>query len=153
MRVVALADPHLLRVLIAGPGGAASRALRLALERSPGITTCGEVGDGAAAVRVAARERADVCLLVDEPGFDWSGVAAALAGRLQGIAVVLAGGEADDDTLLAAVAAGASGYVEAHAEPEVVAAALLDVVAGRPAFPRRVVALLVAAVREEVDGA
>ena len=138
--------------MIAGPSEGRCAALRVLLGGSPGIAVCGEAYDGAAAVRVAQRERPDLCLVSDEPGFDSAALMAVLAGRLPHVRTVLSGVEPDDDRLLAAVAAGASGYVEADAEPGAFASALFDVASGHPAFPRRLARLLIARLRAEARG-
>ena len=57
---------------------------------------------------------------------------------------MLVGADTSDARLLAAVAAGAFGYVGSDAGFARVSAALLDAASGRSAFPRRLEALLIA---------
>jgi DNA-binding NarL/FixJ family response regulator len=123
-----------------------ARPLRLRVRR--GIAVCAEVDDVEGAVRAAARERPDVCLLD-----------AAIAGRgckrVQPILkaapqmhVVILSTSSSDEELLDAVLAGASGHLAKTTSSRALDAALRDVVAGGSAFPRRLDALLAAALRE-----
>jgi DNA-binding NarL/FixJ family response regulator len=138
-----------LRVVIAGSNADLLRALRDSLEAGPGVVVCAEASDGPAVLRIVLEERPDACLVTDEPGFDSVGVIDALVEHAPHVSVVLSGEDPDDDTLMRAVAIGASGYVPSGIDGAKLAAALLDAVSGQPAFPERLATLLIARLREE----
>ena len=142
-----------LRVLIAGSSPDPLRALRESLEAGSGVVVCAQASDGPTALRIALDERPDACLVTDEPGFDSAGVVDALAEHAPHVTVVLSGEDPDDDTLMRAVAIGASGYVPSGIDGAKLAAALLDAVSGQPAFPERLATLLIARLREELRAA
>jgi DNA-binding NarL/FixJ family response regulator len=133
---------HAPRVLLAVHEPGVRAHLRTAL-RDGGLSVCGEAADGATAVALAAHERPDICLLDGA----MAGAATAVLRSGPGVRVVIVAASASDDDLLAAVAAGASGHLPADLQPRTLIAALHDVLAGRPGFPRRLDALLVAELR------
>ena len=137
-------------MLIAGPPGDGVAALRDRLDVLPGITVCGEAPDGPAALRVAIEHRPDVCLVSDDGRLGSVAVVEMFVQRAPHVSVVLWGPEPDDDALLDAVTAGASGYLPSALATKDVGAALLDVAAGRPAFPRKLTRLLIQSLREDL---
>jgi DNA-binding NarL/FixJ family response regulator len=137
-----------LRVAIAGSNADLLLALRDSLDAGPSIVVCAEASDGRTALRVALEERPDVWLVTDEPGFDAVGVVEALVEHTPHASVVLSGEEPDDETLMRAVAIGASGYVPSGLDGARLAAALFDGVSGQTAFPERLAALLIARLRD-----
>jgi DNA-binding NarL/FixJ family response regulator len=142
-----------LRVAIAGSNADLLLALRDGLNADPSVLVCAEASDGPTALRIALEERPDVCLVTDEPGFDSVSVVEALVEHAPHVSVVLSGEEPDDDTLMRAVAIGASGYVPSGIDGPELAAALFDAVSGQPAFPDRLATLLIARLRGEYDAA
>jgi DNA-binding NarL/FixJ family response regulator len=138
-----------LRVVIAGSNADLVVALRDGLEAGPGVVVCAEASDRPAVLRIALDERPDACLVTYEPGFDSVGVVEALVEHAPHVSVVLSGDEPDDDTLMRAVAIGASGYVPSGIEGPQLAAALFDAVSGQPVFPPRLARLLIGRLREE----
>ena len=97
-----LVDDH--RVVLVG--------LRTVLHNNKGITVVGEAGSKAAAVRAAKRLKPDI-ILMDVRLPDGSGIEACreiLAGR-SATRVIFLTSYADDEFVLAAVRAGAQGYV------------------------------------------
>ena len=136
---------HPIRVLIADDHAETRDDIRSILEEDSRFSVCAEAEDGAAAVEAAVRERPDLCLLdVRMPG---SGIAAAweITARLHEAKVVMLTVSRDDDDLLAALRAGACGYLLKDIEPAGLMAALCGVVNGEAAIPR----VLVARVLEE----
>ena len=110
------------------------------------MTVCGVVADLASTIETARRERPDVCLLdAALAGAGYSRVAPILDAAT-GVRVVILDGSASDAKLLDAVTAGAAGHLRRDLHPAALIAALHDAVAGLPAFPRRLEALLAAAV-------
>ncbi len=138
-----------MRVVLAGPPGDRRLAVRDSVHAGRAAVVCAEVAAGPAALRIALEQRPELCLVLAEPNFDWPGVVEALAQQAPQVAVVLSGTPPDDDALLQAVAVGARGYVPQDLDAARLATALLDVVSGRLAFPRRLGTLLIARLREE----
>ena len=135
------------RVLVVAGDAGTRAALREHLE-ADGMVARAEAGDQAAAIAAISRERPDLCLLVDGPPLDAMAATAALRDRAPDVPVVLLGGEPTDETLLAAVTAGAAGYLDVDAAGQRLTAALSDVLAGCPAFPRRLATLLLEDLRD-----
>ena len=99
-----------------------------------GITVCAEASDAAGALEAATRERPDVCLLdVHMPG---GGIRAAaeITSALPGTAVVMLSVSAEDEDLLAALRAGALGYVLKNGRPLRIAEAVQAAAAGHGAI-------------------
>jgi DNA-binding NarL/FixJ family response regulator len=133
-------------VLLAGHGHAGRARLRASL-RHGGLTACGEADDSAGAVAAAARARPDICLLDAAMTGGPSHAAAAILRAAPDVRVVILAASATDAELLDAVAAGACGHVPADLDAHALTGVLRDVLAGRPAFPRRLDVLLVDALQ------
>src|SRR5881275_1732958 len=100
---------RLIRVLIADDHPLTRLGIAYAL--GDGFELCAEAADADAAVEAALQERPDICLLdVHMPG---NGIRAAarIADLVPEVAVVMISASGDDDTLFAAVRAGAVGYL------------------------------------------
>jgi DNA-binding NarL/FixJ family response regulator len=124
-----------IRVLIADHDGAGRAGVRLSLE-GRGFVVCGEADTASGAGEAARRERPDVCLIeADLPG---GGIAAAerVLTSVPDTVVVMLSATADDDKLLAAVRAGARGYLLKDMDPERLPNALRGVLDGEAALPR-----------------
>lgn len=103
-----------------------------------GFVVVAEAEDALSAVCAALKERPQLCILdVHMPG---GGVYAALAivQRLPHVRIVMLTATADDDAALAALRAGASGYLLKDLDAERLAEALRRVAEGDLAFPGRV---------------
>ncbi len=138
-----------MRVVLAGPPGDRRLAVRDSIHAGRAAVVCAEAADRWEVLRIAREQRPDLCLVLAEPDFDWPGVVQALTQRAPQVAVLLSGTPPDDETLLQAVAVGAHGYMSRDVDAARLATALLDVVSGRLAFPRRLGTLLIARLREE----
>jgi DNA-binding NarL/FixJ family response regulator len=125
---VVLADDHpVIRV-----------GVRMALMRG-GFRVVAEAADCDGAVEAVLRERPDVCLLdIEMPG---GGIAAAeiLARAAPATAVVMLTVSQSPGDLLAALRAGAKGYLPKDTSPERLPAALGGVLKGEAALPRNLV--------------
>lgn len=135
-----------LRVLIADDHPLVRDGVRDTLTES-GVEVCAEAADAPGAVLAALRERPDVCLLdIDMPG---NGIVAAqeIAERLPDTAVVMLTVSDDEHDLLAAVRAGAVGYLLKDSNPGRLAFALRGVVSGEAALPRRLMVRVLEHVR------
>jgi DNA-binding NarL/FixJ family response regulator len=134
-------------VLLAGHSPARSHTLSALLD-ADGMPACREVVDIASTVAAASQDRPDLCLLdAAIAGAGYANVTAILEAA-PGMRVVILAGSAGDRELLDAVAVGAAGHLPRDLHPAALTAALHDVLGGRPAFPRRVEALLTAALQE-----
>ena len=136
------------RVLLADDHAPTREDIRQTLESEGRFEVCAVAADAAEAVDAAAKERPDLCLLdIHMPG---GGIAAAweITARLPGTKVVMLTVSRDDDDLFAALRAGASGYLLKDTDPQRLAPALADVLAGEAAIPRALVARLVGEFRD-----
>jgi DNA-binding NarL/FixJ family response regulator len=143
-------DASALRVLIVGAAAADRRALRERLERE-GMVACGEADDAESASAIAIVEHPDVILVADVPPLDGVAATAALCAAYPAARVMLMGADAPDSKMLAAVRAGAAGYLPGDPASPGLTPALLDAAAGRSAFPRGVEALLIAGLHDARD--
>ena len=107
----------MVRVLVADDHAVVREGLRLFLDLQEGIEVIGEAEDGAAAIDLAARLEPDVVLMdLAMPGMD--GVAATREIRRAGASRVLVlTSSAADESVVAALRAGADGYCPRTAHP------------------------------------
>jgi DNA-binding NarL/FixJ family response regulator len=121
-------------------------ALRMALEAG-GFVVVGEVGTGTDAVEAVLATRPHACLLdVHLPG---GGIEAAeaISARAPGTTVVMLTAAAVAEELIAAVEAGASGYLLKTMDIRRLPSALHGALSGEPAVPRALVAWLLYEIR------
>jgi DNA-binding NarL/FixJ family response regulator len=140
-----VADPP--RVVIADGHVPTRVGLRMALEGG-GFTVVGEAGASEDAIEVTLAERPDVCLLdVDIPG---GGVAAAttINAKLPETVVLMLTTSADPNELMAAIRAGALGYLPKTVSARRLPTTLRGALCGEPAIPRALVAWLLDEIRE-----
>jgi DNA-binding NarL/FixJ family response regulator len=126
-------------VLIAAERLPTRVGLRLALEPE---ARCTEAADADSAVDAAVRERPDVCLLgLDALG---QGLRAAneIAARVPTAAVILLTNRLDEEEFMAAMRAGASGYLTNSLDPARLTHVVEGAVRGEPAVPRKFVSRL-----------
>jgi DNA-binding NarL/FixJ family response regulator len=139
------------RVLLADPDAPTRAGMRVALETG-GFTVCAEPADAAAAVAAALRERPAVCLVdMSLPGGAIAAVEE-IAGRLPQTKFVLLGESEAERAVMAAVMAGASGYLDRNMEPERLLATIRGVLGGEAALSRRTTHLVLEAFRTRERG-
>jgi DNA-binding NarL/FixJ family response regulator len=122
----------MVRVLVADDHAVVREGLRLFLDLQEGIEVVGEAEDGAAAVDLAGRLEPDVVLMdLAMPGMD--GVAATREiRRAGGSRVLVLTSSSADESVVAALRAGADGYLSKDTAPPAVADAIRAVAAGEP---------------------
>lgn len=126
-------DP--IRVLVADDHPIVRDGLSALLGSLDGIEVVGTAADGRQAVRAAVTLRPDVLVLdIQMPGLDGVGAAQAITKAAPGVAILMLTMFDDDDSVLAAVRAGASGYVLKGAAQEEIVRAIHAVAAGEAIF-------------------
>lgn len=126
-------------VLIAAERLPTRVGLRLALE--PGAR-CTEAADAESAVDAAVRDRPDVCLLGFDPGEQGLRVVTEIVARVPSAAVILLTSKLDEEEFMAAVRAGASGYLTQNLDPKRLPYVVQGALRGESAVPRRFVSRL-----------
>ena len=139
------------RVVIAADHPPTRMGVRLALE-GDGFVVCSEEETAPGAIAAALADHPDVCVLdVHVPG---GGIEAAEAirSRLPKTQVVMLADSEDDDDFLAALQAGADGYLPKGIDPARLGPAVRDVVEGRAALSRALTARLIHEFRARTRG-
>ena len=128
-------DTGPLRVLVADDHPIFLAGMRQLLDAHPGLACAAAVTTGHEAVRLAVAERPDVAVLdLDMP--DLSGVEAAgvIAAQAPGVAVLVLTMLSDDESVFAALRAGARGYLLKGSTADEVVAAIRSVAARGAVF-------------------
>jgi DNA-binding NarL/FixJ family response regulator len=121
-----------IRVLIADDHPVVRRGMGALLSSLDGVEVVAEAATGAEALREAQLARPDVVVMdVQMPGMDGVEATRRLVALLPDTAVLVLTMFDDDDTVFAALRAGARGYLLKGAEQEDILAALRSVVAGQ----------------------
>ena len=124
--------------------------LRRVLELDPDIEVAGEARDGVEALEVLGSVRPDVALLdIRMPRLDGVGVLEALRSRPDATPCLVLTTFDDADAFLAAVRAGARGYLMKDASPEELAEAIRGVAGGGTWLKPAVTDSVLRALREE----
>ncbi|MFE2108580.1 response regulator transcription factor [Kitasatospora sp. NPDC059463] len=104
--------PRELRILVVDDHELFRAGLRQLLNRIDSLTVVGEASDGAEALAAAERLAPDVVLMdIGMPGTDGIEATRSLVARHPGVAVVMLTADDNDDSVAAAVRAGARGYL------------------------------------------
>lgn len=136
------------RLLIADHGPT-RLGVRMALDGQ--VELCAEVANAEQAIRAAKSKQPDVCLVgIEIPG---GGIAAVrgICRAAPAAAVIVLGGIEDADDVLAAIRAGAIGYVESGISAASLRRSVAHVVAGEAAIPRSLVLELLLELRGRGD--
>ena len=136
-----------IRVLVVDDHAVVREGLRTFLELQDGIAVIGEAADGEEALVEAERLRPDVILMdLAMPRLDGVGAMRELRRRLPAARVVVLTSFADDHRLLAALQAGAAGYLLKNVQPQELARAVRAAHAGGAMLDPAVAARLVEAI-------
>lgn len=124
------------------------------LESEPGLEVVGEAADGAEAVTVAASERPDLVLMdLRMPQLDGAAATARILAEVPGARVLVLTTYETDDHILAAIEAGASGYLLKAAPQAEIVAGIRAVAAGETVLAPSIAAKLVSRVRADASSA
>lgn len=135
-----------IRVLVADDQAIIRDGLVTVLGLLPDMDVVGAASDGAEAVRLAVLERPDVVLMdLRMPGLDGVAATARLRAEAPDAAVLVLTTYADDESILGALRAGATGYLTKDAGRAEVAAAVRSVARGQTTFAPEVGAAVIAA--------
>ncbi|HXR40790.1 MAG TPA: response regulator transcription factor [Acidothermaceae bacterium] len=126
-------------VLIAAERLPTRVGLRLALEPE---ARCTEAADAQSAVDAAVRDRPDVCLLGFGPSGQGLRTVNEIATRVPSTTVILLTSELNEEEFMAAVRAGATGYLTQSLDPKRLPFVVRGALRGEPAVPRRFVSRL-----------
>jgi len=140
MNVLAPQVPSKARVLIAADRLATRTGMRLALAED---AECSEAGDAEAAVAAAVRDKPDVCVFDFDPPGRAIRATAEITSRVPEASVVMFTRRMDEEEFLAAVRAGATGYLPEDVDPARLPHVVRSVMRGEAAVPRALVARLI----------
>jgi DNA-binding NarL/FixJ family response regulator len=140
MNVLAQQPPARARVLIAADRLATRTGMRLALADD---AECSEADDAEAAVAAAVREKPDVCVFDFDPPGRAIRATAEITSRVPEASVVMFTHRIDEEEFLAAVRAGATGYLPEGVDPARLPHVVRSVMRGEAAVPRALVARLI----------
>jgi DNA-binding NarL/FixJ family response regulator len=134
----------MIRVLLADDHAVVRAGIRQFIERAGDITVITEAGDGQTACQLIEAEQPDVAVLdIQMPGMNGIEVTRWVRGRFPALGILILTAYDDDPFVVAAIRAGANGYVLKTATPENIAQAVRDVQAGRsvldPALTQKVI--------------
>lgn len=139
-------DAAPIRVLVADDQAIIRDGLATVLGLLDDIEVVGTAADGAEAVRLAVLEHPDVVLMdLRMPVLDGVAATARLRADVPDAAVLVLTTYADDESILAALRAGATGYLTKDAGRAELAAAVRSVARGQATFAAEVGATVIAA--------
>lgn len=125
----------MIRVLLADDDALVRTGLKMMLRGADGIEVVGEVADGAEVADAVRRHAPDVVLMdIRMPVMDGITATRALAGRDARPQVIVLTTFDRSGTVLAAMRAGAAGYLLKHTEPEEIVEAVRRAARGEPAL-------------------
>jgi DNA-binding NarL/FixJ family response regulator len=140
MNVLAPQAPAKARVLIGADRLATRTGMRLALADD---ADCSEADDAETAVATAVRDKPDVCVFDFDPPGRAIRATAEITSKVPEASVVMFTRRIDEEEFLAAVRAGATGYLPEDVDPSRLPYVVRSVMRGEAAVPRALVARLI----------
>lgn len=140
----------MIRVLLADDQALVRAAFAMLIASAPDMEVVGEAATGTAAVALARTERADVVVMdIRMPDLDGIAATARIAAdeNLAGVRVLVLTTYDTDDNVLAALRAGASGFLIKDTKPAALLAAIRTVAAGEALLSPSATAAVIARVR------
>lgn len=139
------ARPRPLRLVIADDQTVVREGLQMVLDVMPELEVVAAVSDGEQALAAVAEHQPDAILLdLHMPVLDGVGVTERLTREHPEVAIVVLTTYADDETIIAALRAGARGYLTKNADRREISQALQGAAAGHTILPPDVTAMLLA---------
>jgi two-component system, NarL family, nitrate/nitrite response regulator NarL len=139
-------QPNPVRALLADSDEDARAALCVALEAA-GFVIAAEAEDAASAIRAAAHEKPELCLVDLDLRGDGLKAIAVITRRQRAATVVALSGSADGNRMVAALDRGASGYLLKEMSADELSRSLRAALKGEPAIPRNMLPTLIEHVR------
>jgi DNA-binding NarL/FixJ family response regulator len=137
-----------MRVLVADDQRVVREGLATILSTLAGVEVVATAADGAEAVALALQHQPDVILMdLRMPGMDGIEATAAIRARSPGIKVVVLTTYADDESVFAALGAGAIGYLTKDAGRDDIGRAIHGALSGQAVLDQSVQARLLEAVQ------
>jgi DNA-binding NarL/FixJ family response regulator len=131
------------RVVLAEEHPALRAAVRNVLE-ADGFVVCGEAGDAEEGLRMVLRERPDLCLVGLRPEGSLRMISRITDEQNgAGTIVIVLTASRSTESMIAAIRAGATGYLLKEMNPERIPAAVRGVLNGEAAMPRTLVVRLI----------
>ncbi len=135
--------PDRLRIVIADDQTVVREGLQMMLDLLPDLEVVAAVADGEQALAAVAEHQPDAILLdLHMPVLDGVGATERLSREHPQVAIVVLTTHADDDTIIAALRAGARGYLTKNADRRDISQALHGAATGHTILPPEVTAML-----------
>ena len=139
-----------IRVMLVDDHPIMRNGLRDTLEASGRFEVVGQAGDGEEAVRTVEKLKPEVIIMdVIMPNKDGIDACREIMQLLPETRVLMLTASSEEDAVIEAVAAGATGYLQKYSRPEELVEVTLDVAAGRVRIPDKVLREVFAVVRED----
>ena len=143
-----MSSANRIRVMVVDDHPIMRSGLRDVLEASGRLEVVGQAGDGEEAVRTVEGLGPEVIVMdVMMPRKDGVDACREIMELLPDIRVLMLTASTEEDAVIEAIAAGATGYLEKYSRPEELVEAVLDVAAGRLRIPEKAVRDVFAMVR------
>ena len=140
------------RVLLVDDHEIMRDGLREVLQREVDFDVVGQAGDGAAAVRIAQRLRPDVVIMdVMMPLKNGIDACREITEMLPDTRVLILTASAEDDAVMEAVAAGATGYLQKYSGKDKLLGTVRDVAMGEYRIPGEVIRSVFAGIRAAAE--
>ena len=149
-----MSSPDRIRVMVVDDHPIVRDGLQVALESSGEFEVVGQAGDGFEAVRAAESLAPDVIVMdVLMPGKDGVDACREIMDLLPDTRILMLTASSEEDAVIQAVAAGATGYLQKHSGREELLDAIREVAAGRLQLPTDTVRRVFGTIRSEAPPA